>query len=119
MLRIFRPKRDEVRGEWRQLRNEELNDLYCSPSIVRMIKSRRISWAGHVARVGQWRGVYTVLVGKCEGRRPLRRPRRRWVDKIKMDIQHVGCGGMDWIELAQDMDRWRALVNTVMNLRVP
>ena len=105
--------------EWRKLRNEELNDLYPSPNIVRVIKSRRISWVGHVACMGEMRGVYRVLVGKPEGKRPLGRPRRRWEDNIKMDLQELGCGGMDWIELSQDRDRWRAIVKAVMNLRVP
>jgi hypothetical protein len=118
LRRIFGPKRDEVTGEWRKLHNEELNDLYCSPNIVRVIKSRRMRWAGHVARMGERRGVYRVLVGKPEGNRPLGRPRFRWEDNIKMDLQGVGCGGVDWIELAEDRDRWRALVNAVMNLRV-
>jgi len=86
---------------------------------VRVIKSRRMRWAGHVARMGWGRGVFRVLVGKSEGKRPLGRPRRRWEDNIKMDLQGVGCRGVDWIELAQDGDRWRALVNAVMNLRVP
>jgi len=104
---------------WRKLHNEELNDLYCSPNIIRVIKSRRMRWAGHVARMGEGRGVYRVLVGKPEGKRPLGRTRRRWENNIKMDLQEVGCGGMDWIELAQDRDRWRALVSAVMNLRVP
>ena len=119
LRRIFGPRRDEVMGEWRKLHNEELNDLYCSPNIVRVIKWRRMRWAGHVARMGEERGVYRVLVGKPEGRRPLGRPRRRWVDNIRMDLQEVGCGYMDWIGLAQDRDRWRTLVSPVMNLRVP
>ena len=112
------PRRDEVTGEWRRLHNEELNDLYSSPNTVRVIKSRRMRWAGNVARMGEERGAYRVLVGKPEGKRPLRRPRRRWVD-IRMDLQEVGCGYVDWIGLAQDRDRWRTLVNAVMNLRVP
>ena len=93
LRRIFRPRRDEVTGEWRKLRNEKLNDLYSSPNIMRVIKSRRIRWSGHVARMGKGRGVYRVLVGKPEGNRPLGRPRRRWEDNIKMDLQEVGCGG--------------------------
>ena len=93
--------------------------MYCSPNIVRVIKSRRMRWAGHVAPMGEERGVYWDLVGKLEGRRPLGRPRRRWVDNIRMDLQEVGCGYMEWIGLAQDRDRWRRLVSTVMNLRVP
>jgi len=84
-----------------------------------VIKSRRKRWAGHVARMGEARGAYRVLVGKPEGRRPLGRHRRRWVDNIRMDLQDVGCGYMDWIGLAQDIDRWRMLVSAVMNLRVP
>ena len=105
-------------GEWRRLNNEELNDLYSSPNIVWVIKSRRMRWAGHVARMGEERGVYRVLLGKPEGKRPLGRPRRRWVD-IRMDLREVGCGYMDWIGLAYDRDRWRTLVSAVMNLRVP
>jgi len=92
---------------------------YSPPSIIRVIKSRRIRWAGHVTRMGERRGVYRVLVGKPEGTRPLGRPRCRWEDNVKMGLQEVGCGGMGWIELAQDRDRWRALVIAVMNLRVP
>ena len=95
----------------------ELNALYPSPNIVRVIKSR-MRWVGHAARMADRRGVYRVLVGKSEGRRPLGRPRSRWKD-IKMDLQEVGCGVMDWIELAQNRDRWRVTVNAVMNLRVP
>jgi len=119
LRRIFGTKMDEVTGEWRKLHNEELNDLYCSPNIVRVIKLGRIRWAGHVAGIGESRGVYSALVGKHEGKRPLGRPKRRWEDNIKMDLQEVGCGGMDRMELAQDRDRWWALVNAVMNLRVP
>jgi len=102
---IFGPRRDEVTGEWRRLRNEELNDLYSSPNIVRVIKKRRMRWAEHVARMVEERGVYRVLLGKPEGRRPMERPRRRWVDNIRMDFQEVGCGYMDWIGLTQDRDR--------------
>jgi hypothetical protein len=117
---IFGPRRDEVTGKWRRLHNEELNDLYSSPNVVRVMKSRRMRWAGHVASMGEGRGVYyRVLVGKPEGKRPLGRPRRRWVDNIRTDLQEVGCGYMDWIELAQDRDRWRTFVSDVMNLRVP
>jgi len=119
LRRIFGPRRDEVTGEWRRLHNEELSDLYCSPNNVRVIKSRRMRWAGHVARMGEERCVYRVLVGKPEGKRPLGRPRRRWVDNIRMDFQEVGCGYMDWIGLAQDRDGRRRLVSVVMNLRVP
>ena len=109
---------DEVTGEWRKLHNEELRVLYSLPNIVRVVKSRRMRWAGHVARMGKGRGVHRVLVGKPEGKSPLGRSRRRWEDNIKMDLREVGGGG-DWMELAQGRDRWRALVNTVMNLRVP
>ena len=99
--------------------NEELNDLYSSPSIVRVIKWRRMRWAGHVARTEEGRGVHKVFVGKPERKRPLGRPRRRWEDNIKMDLQEVGRGCGDWMELAEDRDRWRALVSTVMNFGVP
>jgi len=93
--------------------------LYSSPNIFRVVKSRRMRWAGHVARTGEERGVYRVLVGKPDGRRPLGRHRRRWVDNIRMDLQEVGCGYMDWIGLVQDRDSWRTLVSAVMNRRVP
>jgi hypothetical protein len=119
LRRIFGPKGDEAMGDWRRLHNEELNDLYSSPNIIRVIKSRRMIWAGHVARMGVKRSAYRILVGRSEGRRPRGRPRRRWEDNIKMDLEEMGCWGMNWIELAQDRDRWRAVVNAVMNLRVP
>ena len=105
LRRIFGPRRDEETGEWRRLHNEELNYFYSSPNMVRVIKSRRMRWAGHVARMGEERGVHRVLVGKPEGRRPLGRPRLRWVDNIRTDLQEVGCGFMDQIGLAQDRDR--------------
>ena len=95
-------ERDEVTGEWRKLHNEELNDVYFSPNIVRVIKSRRMRWAGHIARMGKSRGVFRVLVGKPEGKRPLGRPSHRWEDNIKMDLQEVDREGMDWIDVAQD-----------------
>jgi hypothetical protein len=113
--RIFGPKRDEVTGEWRKMHNEELHNFYSSPDIIRKVKSRRIRWAGHVARK---RKAYKVLAGKPEGRRPLGRPRRRWEDGIRMDLREIGLGGVNWIRLAQDRDRWRAVVSAVMNLRV-
>jgi len=117
VLKVFGPKRDEVTGKWRKLHNEELNDLHSLPNIVRVVKSRRMRWAGHVARMGEDRGVHRVLVGKPEGKRPL--GRRRWKDNIKMDLQEVGGGRGDWMELAQIRDRWRALVGTVRDFRVP
>jgi len=119
LRRIFGPMKYEVTGEWRRLHIQELNDLYSSPNIVRVMNSRRMRWAGHVARMGEERGVYGVLVGKSEGRRPLGRHRRRWVDNIRMDLWEVGCGYMDWIGLAQERDRRRTLMSAVMNLRVP
>jgi hypothetical protein len=100
------------------LHNEELRDLYSSPSIIRINKSRRMRWEDHVARMGEKRNAYRLLVGKLEGRSPLGRPRRWRVDNIRMDLGEVGWGGVDWIDLAKDRNRWRALVNSVLNLRV-
>jgi hypothetical protein len=116
---IFGRKRDEVPGEWRKFHNEELGDLYSLPNIVRVVKSRRMRWVGHVSRMGEGRGVHRVLVGKHEGKRPLARPRRRWEDSIQMDLREVGGGCGDWMELAQDKDRWQAIVSAVMNFGVP
>jgi hypothetical protein len=113
-LQIFGRKR-----QGKRLHNYELYDLYSSPNIIRLIKSGRMRWAGLVARVGDRRGAYRVLVGRPEGNIPLARPKRRWENNIKMYLQEVGCKGMDWIDVAQDKDRWRALVNAVTNLRVP
>jgi hypothetical protein len=108
-----------VTGGWRKLHNEELHNLYSSPSIIRIIKSRRMRWAGHVAGMGEKRNVCRLLVGKPEGKGPLGRPRRRWMENIKMDLSEIGLNVVDWIGLAQDRYIWRALVNSVMNLRVP
>ena len=119
LRRIFGPKRDGVTGEWRKLHTEELNSLYSSPNIVRVIKSRRLKWAGHVARMEEGRGVHKVLVGKPDGKRPLGRPRRRREDNIKMDLQEVEREWGDWMELAQDSDGGRALARAGMNFRVP
>jgi hypothetical protein len=121
-LRVLRgtlgPKRENVTGLWGKLQNEELNDRHSSPNIVRVIKSRRMRWAGHVARRGEG-GVYKGLVGKPEGKRPLGRPRSRREYNIIMDPQEVRCRGMYWIGLAQDIDRWWAIVNAAMNIRFP
>jgi hypothetical protein len=117
VLRMFGPKREED-GSWRKLHNE-LHSLCCSPNIVRVIKSRRMRWTGHVARMGEGRGVYRVLVGRPEGKRPLGRLRLRWKDNIKLDLREIGIDGANWIRLAQDRVQWYAFVNTVMNLRVP
>jgi len=119
LRRIFGPKRDEVTGEWRKLRNEELSDIYPYPNIVQMIKSRRMRWADNAESMLERKGVYRVLVEKLDGKRPLGRPRCRWKDNITEDFQEVGRRGIDWIDLAHDRDRWRALVNVVMNFRVP
>jgi hypothetical protein len=118
LRKIFGPNREED-GSWRKLHSDELHDLYSSPNIVRVIKSRRMRWAGHVERMGEGRGVYRVLVRRSEGKRPLGRPRRRWEDNIKIDLREIGLDGANWIRLAQDRVQWRAFVNTVMNLQVP
>jgi hypothetical protein len=118
LRKIFGPKREED-GSWRKLHNDELHSLCSSPNIVRVIKSRRMRWAGHVACMGEGRGVYTVLVGRTEGKRPLGRPRRRWEDNIKMDLTEIGIYVANYFQLAQDRVQWRACVNTVVNLRVP
>jgi hypothetical protein len=114
LRRTFGPNRDEVTGEWRKLHNEELHNLYSSPDI----KSRRMRWAGHVARMGKERKMYKVLVGKPKGKRPLGRPGLRWEDGIRNDLREISLGGVGWIRLAQDRDRWRAVVSAVMNLLV-
>jgi hypothetical protein len=119
LRRIFGLKRDEVTGEWRKFHNKELHDLYSSSSIIRIIKPRRMRWVGHIARMREKRNAYRLLVGKPEGKRPLGRPRRRWVDNIRMYLGEVGWGDVDWIGLAKDKNRWRALVNSILNLRVP
>jgi hypothetical protein len=119
LRRIFGPKRDEVTGGWRKLHNEELHDLFSSRSLIRIIKSRRMRRAGHVARMGEKKNVYRLLVRTPEGERPLGRPRHRWRDNIKMDLLEIGLSVVDWIGLVQDRYRWRALVNAVMNGRMP
>jgi hypothetical protein len=119
LRRIFGLKKVGVTGGWKKLHNKELHDLYSSPSIMRMVKWRRIRWAGHVAGMGKKRNVFRLLVGTPEGKRPQGRPRCRWIDNIKMDLLEVGLIGVDWNGLAQDRFRWRTLVIMVMNLRVP
>jgi hypothetical protein len=104
LRRIFGPKRDEVVGEWRELHNEELHNLYSSPDIIRQSKSRRMRWAGHVACMGEERKVHKVLVGKPEGKKPFGRPRRRWEEGIRMDLRETDWGGVDCIRLAQNRD---------------
>jgi hypothetical protein len=114
LRRICGPKRDGVTGGWRKLHN-----LYSLSSIIRIIKSRRMRWAGHVARVTEKRDVYRLLVAKPKGKRPLGKPRHRWIDNIKIDFLEIGFGVVEWIGLAQDRYRWRALMTEVMNLWVP
>jgi hypothetical protein len=119
LRKIYGPKRDEITGEWRRLHNEELHELYDSPDIIRIMKSRRLRWAGHVARMGEKRRLYSIVVGKPEGKRPLGRPRRRWEDNIRRDLREVGVRDENWLVLAQDRTQWRTFVTAAMNLRVP
>jgi hypothetical protein len=117
LRRIYGPKREED-GSWRKLHNDELHNLYSSPNVVRVIKSRRMRWAGHVASMGEGRGVYRFFFVRPEGQRPLGRPRRRWEDNIKLDLREIGIDGVNWIQLDQDRVQWWAFVNTLVNLRV-
>jgi hypothetical protein len=117
LRRIFGPKSEEE-GSWRKLHNDELHDLYSSPSIIKVIKSRRMRWAECMTRMEEGRGVYSILAGRPIGKRPLGRPRLRWEDNIKMDLRKIGIDGANWIQLDQDRVRWQAFVSTVMNLRV-
>ncbi|KAJ4450407.1 hypothetical protein ANN_01831 [Periplaneta americana] len=119
LRKIFGAKREDVTRELRKLHNAELHALYSSPDIIKNIKSRRLRWAGHVEHMGESRNAYRVLVGRPEGKRPLGRSRHRWEDNIKMDLREMGYDDRDWINLAQDRDRWRAYVRAAMNLRIP
>jgi hypothetical protein len=119
LRRISGPKRDEVTGEWIKLHNEELRELYSSPSLVTLFRSKRMSWACHLSRMGEKRNAYRLLVKMAVGKRQLSRQSRRWMDNIRTDLREVGWGDVDWIALAQDRNNWRALVNSVLNLRVP
>ena len=118
LRRIFGPKRDE-NGEWRRLHNEGLHSLYCSPNIVRVNKSRRLRWARHVVRMEEGRSAFKILTGKPTGKRPLVRPRRRWEDNIRMNLEEICINAGNWVDSAQDRNYWRALVNAALNLRVP
>jgi hypothetical protein len=119
LRKIFGPTWDEVTGEWRRLHNEELYDLYSSPNIIRVMKSRIMRWAGHMASMGDRRGVYRVLAGRPEGRRQFGRPRRRWENNFEMDLQELGWEGTDWMDKTQSRYSWRAFVNAVMKPLVP
>jgi hypothetical protein len=118
LRKILGPKREED-GSWRKLRNDKLHSLYSSPNVIGVIKSRKMRWARHVARMGEGRGVYRVLIGRSEGKRPLRRPRRRLEDKINIDLRVIGIDGANWIRLAENRFQWRAFVKMLLNLRVP
>jgi hypothetical protein len=118
LRRIFGPKKDE-NGKWRRLHNEDLHRKYRSINILRAIKSRRLRWAGHVARMEEGRSAFKILLGKLKGRKPLGRPRRRWEDNIRMDLEEIGISVCNWVDSAQDRNYWRALVNEALNLRVP
>jgi hypothetical protein len=115
LSRIFESKKNEVTGEWRRLHDEEFNALYSSPNVIRVMKSRRLKWAGHVARMGESR----ILVGKSDSRRPLGRPTRRWEDNIKLNLREVGWVGTNWIDLAQNRNKCRDFVNVALNLVIP
>ena len=117
LRKIFGAKKDEITGEWRKLHNADLHAFYSSQNIIRSLKSRRLRWAGHVARMDESRNAYRVLVGKPEGKRLL--GRHRWEDNIKMDLREVGCDAGDWIDLDEDSVQWPAYVRAVMKLRVP
>jgi hypothetical protein len=116
---IFGPKKEKVTGGWRRLHNEELHNLYTSPDIIMVIKSRKMRWAGHVVQMGEMRNAYNILVGKSEVKRPFGIPRLRWEDNIKMDLKEIGWEGVDWIHQVQDRVQWQALMNMVMKLCVP
>jgi hypothetical protein len=119
LRRIFGPKSEEVAGGWRRLHNEELHNVYASPNIIRVIKSGRMTGAGHVARMGEMRNAYNIFVGKPEGKRRLGRPRRRCENNIIKDLREIWWEVVYWMHLAQDRDQWRALGSTVMNIRIP
>jgi hypothetical protein len=118
LRRIFERKSEKVVGGWRRLHNEELRNLYAPLNVVRVITSRMMSWAGHVAHTGEMRNSYNILAGKPKRKRPVGRPKCRWEDNIRMDITETGCEGVDWMHLAQDRNQWQVLVNTVINIEI-